>query len=150
MGVALLGFLFPVIWTSAGLYLSSNLLPLTTSWQQYSLHLSLPQVSDDIPSFVIILLACLIYISFIIRMLVKRSERTSIVRRRITICCYLVFLLFVSAFFSYDFYEHLLLLAVPMAALISYYYNEDAEIRWMDYLLLGCFMAFAVYSFLLL
>jgi len=146
--VALLGFLFPVIWTTAGLYLSSNLPTLTAQWGQHALLFSLPQPTSDMRSFVVLSLAVVVYILIIFRILSKFSERTAIIRRRITISCYLTLLIFLSAFFSYNFYEHLSLLSVPMVALISYYYNEDAEARWSDYALLGCFIALVVFSFL--
>lgn len=147
-GVALLGFLFPVIWTVSGLYLSSNLLPLLEQWKQPFSIVSLPELFSDIRSFVILSLVVIIYILIIFRILSKFSERTAIIRRRITMSCYLILLLLLSAFFSYDFYEHFALLSVPMAALISYYYNEDSESQWIDYVLFGCFIILVVSSFL--
>ena len=146
--VALLGFLLPVIWAAAGLYLSSSLLPLIEQWKEHFFHFSYPRPDADIASFVVLSLLVLVYISMISRILSKLSERTAIIRRRITISVYLALLIFVGAFFSYNFYEHLLLLSVPMVALISYYYNEDAETSWGDYTLLGCFVALVIYSFL--
>jgi len=148
MGVALLGFLFPVIWMVAGLYLSSNLAPLVAQWTQYFLVFTLPLPPFDIGALVVLSLVMMVYILIIFRVLSKFSERTAIIRRRITISCYFVLLLFLGAFFSYNFYEHLALLSVPMVALISYYYNEDAEAQWIDYVLLGCFVALVVSSFL--
>jgi hypothetical protein len=133
---------------TAGLYLSSNLPTLTAQWGQHALLLSLPQPTSDMRSFVILSLVVVVYILIIVRISSKYSERTAIIRRRITISCYLAILIFLSALFSYNFYEHLSLLSVPMVALISYYYNEDAEASWVDYALLGCFIAFSVYSFL--
>ncbi|MCL2041714.1 MAG: hypothetical protein FWG84_06725 [Bacteroidales bacterium] len=146
--VALLGFLLPVIWAAAGLYLSSNLLPLIEQWKEHFFLFSYPQPDSDIASLVVLSLLVLVYISMISRILSKLPERTAIIRRRITISVYLAFLIFVGAFFSYNFYEHLSLLSVPMVALISYYYNEDAETSWGDYTLLGCFVALVIYSFL--
>jgi hypothetical protein len=146
IGVALLGFLFPVIWMVAGLYLSSNLSPLMAQWEQnFSI---LPQHKLEMHSLVILSLSFIVYILIIFRILSKFSERTAIIRRRITISCYLTLLLLLSAYFSYDIYEHLALLSVPMVALISYYYNEDTEASWIDYVLLICFIAFAVHPFL--
>ena len=147
-GVALLGFLLPVIWTAAGLYLSSNLLPLIEQWERHFFVFSYPQPDFDISSFVVLALLVLFYIMLIYRVLSKFSERTIIIRRRIMISVYLALFIFVGAFFSYNFYEHLSLLSVPMVALISYYYNEDAEASWVDYALLGCFAALVIYSFL--
>jgi len=144
--VAVLGFLFPVIWTVAGLYLSSNLLPLMEQWQAHLFNFSLPYPIRDMRALVILSLLVFIYILIIFRILSKLSERTAIIRRRIKISCYLALLLLLSAVFSYDFYEHLSLLSVPMVALISYYYNEDAEAKWIDYVLLGCFVALVVSS----
>jgi hypothetical protein len=146
IGVAGLGFLFPVIWMVAGLYLSSNLSPLMAQWKQnFSV---LPQHTLEMRSLVVLLLSVVVYILIIFRILSKFSERTAIIRRRITISCYLALLLLLSAYFSYDIYEHLALLSVPMVALISYYYNEDAQASWIDYVLIICFIAFAVHPFL--
>jgi len=146
--IALLGFLLPVIWAAAGLYLSSHLWLLIEQWQKHFFVFSYSQPDSDIPSFVVMSLLVLVYISMIFRILSKLSERTAIIRRRITISVYLTLLIVVGAFFSYNFYEHLSLLSVPMVALISYYYNEDAEASWGDYTLLGCFVALVIYSFL--
>ena len=148
LGVAVLGFLLPVIWAAAGLFLSSNLLPLIEQWEQHFFVFSYPQPDSDSASFVVLSLLVFIYIMMISRALSKLSERTVIIRRRITISVYLALLIFVGAFFSYNFYEHLSLLSVPMVALISYYYNEDAEASWVDYALIGCFVALVIYSFL--
>ena len=147
--VAVLGFLFPVIWMAAGLYLSSNLLPLIEQWQEQFFALSMPYPIHDMRAFVILSLLILVYILIIFRILSKLAERTAIIRRRIKISCYLALLLLLSAVFSYNFYEHLSLLSVPMVVLISYYYNEDAEASWIDYLLLGCFVALVVSSLFL-
>jgi hypothetical protein len=146
--VAILGFLLPVIWCVAGLYLSSNLLLLVEQWKAHFLVFSLPRPDSDMTSLVILSLVVLTYIMVIFRVISKLSERTAIIRRRITISIYLALLILLSAFFSYNFYEHLLLLSVPMTALISYYYNEDAEASWIDYALLGCFVTLVVSSFL--
>jgi len=146
--VAALGFLFPVIWIAAGLYFASSLSLFVEAWSAHFLTFYLPQPASDMLSFVISLLLISVYFLIIIRMTSKSGERTAIIRRRITISFYLTTLLFVSAFFSYNFYEHLSLLSVPVVALISYYYNEDAEITWIDYALVGCFIMLAVYSFL--
>ena len=146
--VALLGFLFPVIWMVAGLYLSSNLSLLIDQWTGHIFGLSLPYPILDIRSFVVLSLLVIVYILIIFRILSKYSERTAIIRRRITISCYLALLLLLSAVFSYNFYEHLSLLSVPMVALIAYYYNEDAEAKWIDYMLIGCFITLSVSSFL--
>ncbi|MCL2510824.1 MAG: hypothetical protein FWF09_02100 [Bacteroidales bacterium] len=146
--VAVLGFLFPVIWMVAGLYLSSNLSLLIDQWTGHLFGLSLPYPILDIRSFVVLSLLVIVYILIIFRILSRYSERTAIIRRRITISCYLALLLLLSAVFSYNFYEHLSLLSVPMVALISYYYNEDAESQWIDYVLIGCFVMLSVFSFL--
>jgi len=147
--VAILGFLFPVIWVVAGLYLfSSDLALLIEQWEPHFLVFSIPQPHLNVAAFVVLSLLVFIYILVIFRLISKFTERTAIIRRRITISVYFSLLLFLSAFFSYNFYEHLSLLSVPMAALISYYYNEDSEASWVDYALLGCFIALVVYSFL--
>jgi hypothetical protein len=137
-----------VIWGVVALYLSSNLLLLIEQWKQHFLVFSIPQPDSDMASFVILSLVVLTYLMVIFRIVSKFSERTAIIRRRIVISCYLALLILVSAFFSYNFYEHLSLLSIPMVALISYYYNEDAEASWIDYALLGCFIALAIYPFL--
>jgi hypothetical protein len=148
IGVAILGFLFPVIWMVGGLYLASNLSPLLEQWAHPFVLVSLPELVSDMRSFVILSFVVMIYVVIIFRILSTFSERTAIIRRRITMSCYMTLLLFLGVFFSCDFYEHLMLLSVPMVALVSYYYNEDAETPWVDYALLGCFVALAVYSFL--
>jgi hypothetical protein len=147
IGVAVLGFLFPMIWIVAGLYLLSDISFLMGQWKQHLFVLSFPHPVSDMPPFVILSFVVLTYLVVIFRILSKFSERTTIVRRRVTISVYLALFIFLGAFFSYNFYEHLLLLSVPMVALISYYYNEDAEASGIDYALLGCFVVLAVYPF---
>jgi len=147
-GVAILGFLLPVIWCMAGLYLSSNLSIMIEEWTKHFLVFSLPQPDSDIASFVILSIVIFVYIMVIFRLLSKLSERTAIIRRRIVISIFMALLIMLSAFFSYNFYEHLLLLSVPMVALISYYYNEDGEAQYLDYALIGCFVALVLFSFL--
>jgi len=148
IGVAILGFLLPVIWGVTGLFLSSNLITLIEQWEQHFLVFSIPQPDSDITIFVISSLLISVYIMVIFRILSKFSERTAIVRKRILISTYLALLIFVSAFFSYNFYDHLLLLSVPMVSLITYYYNEDGEARYLDFALIGCFAALAIYLLL--
>ena len=147
-GVAILGFLLPVIWCIAGLYLSSNLSIMIEEWTKHFLVFNLPQPDSDIASFVILSIVIFVYIMVISRVLLKLSERTTIIRRRIVISIFMALLIMLSAFFSYNFYEHLLLLSVPMVALISYYYNEDGEAQYLDYALIGCFVALVLFSFL--
>jgi hypothetical protein len=146
--VALLGFLLPVIWAVATLYLSSNLEIIIEQWKNHFVTITIPVPAFDILSFVVLSFLILTYILIIFRILSKATERTVVVRRRVTISIYLALFILLGAVFSYNFYEHLSLLTVPMVALISYYYSEDAESSWIDYALIGCFVILVVYSFL--
>jgi hypothetical protein len=151
--IALLGFLFPVIWAVSLLYLTSNLDVVTGQWEQYYstgtlVELSLPQPALDMFAFVVAAFFVLFYILMIVRILSKYSERTAMTRRRIAVSVFLAFWLLLSAVLSYNFYEHLSLLSIPMVVLISYYYGEDAEVEWLDYVFLGGFIMLVIHSFL--
>jgi hypothetical protein len=145
--IALLGFLFPLIWIFVIFYILPNedLFPMLLA--NISFSISLPDMTTDIFGIVILALLLFNFALYIIRLLSKISERTAIIRRRITLSILLILVIIVSAFFSYDFFEHLSLLAIPMTAMMTYYYNEDAQFGWIDYLLMANTVLLFIYPY---
>lgn len=143
----LLGFIFPWIWFAAGCFIANRFDLVTAYWDA---SIFTPRWPDFANWLEIAYSALLIIVvaAFIYDRVSRRKESLIIIRRRSDISISMTFFIFAGAFFSYNFYEHLLLMAIPATAMISYSYHEGLKSKRFDYLL--TFFVFATILFSIL
>lgn len=129
-----LGFLFPWIWFVGICFLVDSFELIALYWNASVFIPKLPDLSNWLE---VVYAAALILIIavFIFDRISRRKESLIIIRRRSDISISMTFFILAGAFFSYNFYEHLTLMAIPATAMISYSYHEGLKSKHFDYLL---------------
>ncbi|MDR0364767.1 MAG: hypothetical protein LBH92_07110 [Bacteroidales bacterium] len=143
----LLAFIFPWIWIVAICYFANSLDFIVRFWETAFFIPKLPRF-DNLLTTIYAGIFLIVVGIFVVDRFLRHKETLIIIRRRSDISVIMTIFIFIGAFFSYDFYEHLMLMAIPVTSMMAYTYHEGVKSRWFDYMLSGFILITIICSIL--